>query len=127
MNSIESDDINLALPRRVLIAVDSSSASRNALAYARTILPHGGEVPLVSVAENPHTLFRTGRHIRKALDSVRDELLKDAAEALEQAEALLAHVTCASRWKRPISGSTAGSLCRRWRMQPMHGKPNCWS
>jgi hypothetical protein len=32
MNSIESDDINLALPRRVLIAVDSSTASRNALA-----------------------------------------------------------------------------------------------
>lgn len=44
----------------------------------------------MSVAENPHTLFPTGRHISKALDSVRDELLKDAAEAVEQAKALLA-------------------------------------
>jgi nucleotide-binding universal stress UspA family protein len=89
MNSIESDDFNPALPRRVLIAVDSSNASRNALAYASTILPHGGEVRLVSVGENPHTLFPTGRHINQALESVRDELMKDAAEALEQAKTLL--------------------------------------
>jgi nucleotide-binding universal stress UspA family protein len=89
MNSIGPDDINPALPRRVLIAVDSSKASRNALAYASNLLPHGGEVRLVSVAENPHTLFPTGRHVSHALDSVRDKLLEDAAEALEQAKALL--------------------------------------
>ncbi|ACC75289.1 universal stress protein [Paraburkholderia phymatum] len=90
MNPTQSDDISLALPRRVLIAVDSSTASRNALAYASSILPHGGEVRLVSVAENPHTLFPTGRHVRHALDSVRDRLLEDAAGALEQAKAFLA-------------------------------------
>jgi hypothetical protein len=39
MNPIGSDDNNPALPRRVLIAVDSSTASRNALAYASGILP----------------------------------------------------------------------------------------
>ncbi|XUW93860.1 universal stress protein (plasmid) [Burkholderia sp. M6-3] len=90
MNSIGPDDVNPALPRRVLIAVDSSKASRNALRYASHILPHGGEVRLVSVAENPHTLFPSGRHVGHTLDSVREELLKDAAAALEQAQALLA-------------------------------------
>ncbi|RZF29258.1 universal stress protein [Paraburkholderia sp. UYCP14C] len=78
------------LPRRVLIAVDSSTASRQALAYARNILPCGAEVRLVSVAENPHTLFPTGRHVAHALDLARDELLRDAAEALDRARELMA-------------------------------------
>ncbi|BCG03581.1 universal stress family protein (plasmid) [Paraburkholderia sp. PGU19] len=85
MNSPHSGDAMSTLPRKVLIAVDSSMASRQALAYARNILPYGAEVRLVSVAENPHTLFPMGRHVGQVLDQARDELLRDAAEALDQA------------------------------------------
>jgi nucleotide-binding universal stress UspA family protein len=85
MNSPHSDDVLSTLPRKILIAVDSSTASRQALAYARNFLPYGAEVRLVSVAENAHSLFPTGRYVGEALDLVRDELLRDATEALEQA------------------------------------------
>jgi nucleotide-binding universal stress UspA family protein len=90
MNSTSSGDTIPTLPRRVLIAVDSSMASQQALAYARNILPVGAEVRLVSVAENPRTLFPTGRYVGQALDLARDELLRDAAEALDQAKAWMA-------------------------------------
>ena len=90
MNSPHSGDAMSTLPRRVLIAVDSSAASRQALTYARNILPYGAEVRLVSVAENPHTLFPMGRHVGQALDLARDELLRDAAEALDQARGWMA-------------------------------------
>jgi nucleotide-binding universal stress UspA family protein len=85
MNSPLSGDAMSTLPRKVMIAVDSSMASQRALGYARNILSSGAEVRLVSVAENPRTLFPMGRHVGQALDLARDELLRDAAEALEQA------------------------------------------
>jgi nucleotide-binding universal stress UspA family protein len=90
MNLPGSDDPMSRLPRKILIAVDSSTASRNALTYARSILPIGAEVRLVSVAENPHTLFPTGRHVARVLDLARDELLRDAAEAIDRARELMA-------------------------------------
>ena len=90
MNSPESGEAMSMLPRKVLIAVDASMASQQALACARTVLPHGAEVWLVSVAENPVALFPAGRHAGRTLELARDELLRDAAEALEQARDSLA-------------------------------------
>ncbi|MGF6840943.1 nucleotide-binding universal stress UspA family protein [Paraburkholderia youngii] len=90
MNSPHSGDAISTLPRRVLIAVDSSEASRQALDYARNLLPAGCDVRLVSVAENPHKLFPTGRRVGHMLDLARDELLRDALEALDQATQSLA-------------------------------------
>ncbi|MBB5419496.1 nucleotide-binding universal stress UspA family protein [Paraburkholderia atlantica] len=90
MNSPHPVDGMSTLPRRVLIAVDSSDASRQALDYARNLLPSGCDVRLVSVAENPHTLFPTGRRVGHMLDLARDELLRDAVEALDRAKRSLA-------------------------------------
>ena len=74
-----------ALPGKVLIAVDPSPASRQAVAYARCLIAPGGTVRLVSVAENPRTLIPTGRLTESALDSARAELLSDAKNALAEA------------------------------------------
>ncbi|MGF6383540.1 universal stress protein [Paraburkholderia sp. CNPSo 3155] len=114
MNSPRSGDAMSTLPCRVLIAVDSSMASRQALTYARNILPFGAEVRLVSVAENPHTLFPTGRHVARALDLAREELLHDAAEALDRARELMSE--CDVRIEAEVidlskrGGDVAGAL-----------------
>ncbi|NRO96979.1 universal stress protein [Paraburkholderia sp. NMBU_R16] len=82
MNTSTSSSPTSTLPGKVLIAVDSSAASRQAVAYARTIVAQGGTVRLVSVAENPRTLVPTGSFVGEALGSARAELLRDAADAL---------------------------------------------
>lgn len=74
------------LPARVLVAVDASPASRQALAYARNIVAHGGNVRFVGVADNPRTLAPTGRLVGDTLERARAELLQDAADALDHAE-----------------------------------------
>lgn len=82
MNTSTSPSPMPTLPGKVLIAVDSSAASRHAVAYARNIVAQGGTVRLVSVAENPRTLVPTGSFVGEALSSARAELLRDAADAL---------------------------------------------
>lgn len=82
MNSSTSDSPTPALPRKVLVAVDPSAASRHAIAYARNIVAPGGVVRLVSVAENPRTLVPTGSLVGNALNSARAELLCDATDVL---------------------------------------------
>jgi len=74
------------LPARVLIAVDGSLASQQAIAYARNLVPTDGKVRFVSVADNPHTLVPAGRLVADALESAREELLQDAADALRNAQ-----------------------------------------
>ncbi|MCW3503901.1 universal stress protein [Burkholderia cenocepacia] len=76
-------------PRRVLIAVDGSSASAHALAYAKAFLPTNTEVHIVSVAENPRTLVPLGSKTMAFLESARDELLGDASDALSRAQAVM--------------------------------------
>lgn len=79
------------LPQRVLIAVDASPASQQALAYAQNLVPEGGRVRLVSVADNPHTIVPTGRLVGDALEAAREELLEDAADVLSRAQEAFAH------------------------------------
>ncbi|MGG1947564.1 universal stress protein [Trinickia sp. NRRL B-1857] len=78
------------LPGRVLIAVDSTVASERAIAYAKGVVAPGGRVLLVSVAENPRTLMPTGTFTGDVLKAAREELLRDANEALATARAAFA-------------------------------------
>jgi nucleotide-binding universal stress UspA family protein len=77
-------------PHRILIATDQSAASKQALDFARHIAPPGANVRIVSVAENPRTLFPTGALSTSVLDAARDELRQDAADAVNQARERLA-------------------------------------
>lgn len=90
MNAAASTDTPFALPTRVLIAVDTSVASQQALAYVQNLLRPENQVRLVSVAENPRTLVPTGGFVGATLDVARAELRRDAADALSHAKALLA-------------------------------------
>jgi len=78
------------LPDKVLIAVDSTVASERAVAYAKGLVAPGGQVLLVSVAENPRTLMPTGTFAGDMLETARDELLRDANQALTTARAAFA-------------------------------------
>jgi nucleotide-binding universal stress UspA family protein len=78
------------LPSKVLIAVDSTVASEHAIAYAKGIVAPGGQVLLVSVAENPRTLMPTGAFAGDMLEAARAELLRDANDALATARAAFA-------------------------------------
>jgi len=71
-------------PQRILIATDLSDASKQALEFARHIVPARANVRIVSVAENPRTLIPTGSLPSSVLDKARDELLRDATDAVKQ-------------------------------------------
>ncbi len=73
-------------PQRVLIAIDGSTASDHALAYARCFIPSNASVHVVSVAENPRTLVPLGSKTMAFLESARDELLRDASDLLSRAK-----------------------------------------
>ncbi|KWK31537.1 universal stress protein UspA [Burkholderia stagnalis] len=74
-----------APPGKTLIAIDGSASSQQALKYARHIVPPGGQVRIVSVADNPRTLVPIGATTAAYLDSARAELLQDATDALSRA------------------------------------------
>lgn len=86
MTASDTTSAPSVLPARVLIAVDASLASQQALAYARHLVPAGGKVRLISVADNPHTLVPMGRLVAGALEAAREELLADAVDALNRAQ-----------------------------------------
>ncbi len=90
MNAPASARPHPTLPAKVLIAVDTSSASQHAVAYARTLVAPGGRVRLVSIAENPRTLVPMGTLVAAQLDAARAELARDADEALAKARAVFA-------------------------------------
>ncbi|RQS21423.1 universal stress protein [Burkholderia sp. Bp8998] len=76
-------------PRRILIAIDGSIASSHALAYARCFVPSNASVHIVSVAENPRTLVPRGSKSMAFFESARDELLRDASDALSRAKSAM--------------------------------------
>ncbi|WP_321850804.1 universal stress protein [Burkholderia diffusa] len=76
-------------PQRVLIAIDGSTASAHALAYAKALLPSNVAVHIVSVADNPRTLVPRGSRSAAFLESARDELLRDASDALSRAQSAI--------------------------------------
>ncbi|WP_233837765.1 universal stress protein [Paraburkholderia sp. ZP32-5] len=90
MNSPVSARFASALPGKILLAVDQSVASQHAVAYASHIVAAGGIIRLVSIVENPRTLVPAGSLVRSALQAARDELLRDAHEALARAADVLA-------------------------------------
>ncbi|WP_176114709.1 universal stress protein [Burkholderia cepacia] len=75
--------------RRVLVAVDGSTASVDALAYAKAFLPSNAAVHIISVAENPRTLVPLGSKTMAFLESARVELLRDASDAVSRAKAAM--------------------------------------
>ncbi|KVL28262.1 universal stress protein UspA [Burkholderia territorii] len=72
-------------PQRVLMAIDGSAASAHALAYANALLPPNAALHIVSVADNPRTLMPRGARSAASFESARDELLRDASDALSRA------------------------------------------
>ncbi|AQH05229.1 universal stress protein UspA (plasmid) [Burkholderia sp. KK1] len=81
-----------ATPRieRILVAVDSSSASTRATAYIRYLAGTGVQVRIISVAENPRTLVPLGSFAEANLQAVREELLREARKAAAHAKESLA-------------------------------------
>ncbi|RQR86720.1 MULTISPECIES: universal stress protein [unclassified Burkholderia] len=76
--------------QRVLIAIDGSTASDQALAYARAFVPPNASVRIVSVADSPRTLVPRGSRSAAFLESARDELLRDASDVLSRARSAMA-------------------------------------
>ena len=89
MNTSTSPVQAVPASQRVLIAVDGSTASTHALAYAKAFLPSNAAVHIVSVAENPRTLVPRGSKTMAFLESARDELLRDASDALSRAQSAI--------------------------------------
>ena len=67
-------------PRRVLIALDTSPASENALRYACSFVSPGTFVRLVSVVDNPYVPLPLPDRIPLSLDSVRRDLIESGRE-----------------------------------------------
>ncbi|KWA18889.1 universal stress protein [Burkholderia territorii] len=89
MNTSASPVQAVSAPLRVLIAIDGSTASAHALAYAKAFLPSNAAVHIVSVADNPRTLVPRGSRSTAFLESARDELLRDASDALSRARSAI--------------------------------------
>ncbi|KVC23335.1 universal stress protein UspA [Burkholderia diffusa] len=89
MNTSASPVQAVSASLRVLIAIDGSTASAHALAYAKAFLPSNAAVRIVSVADNPRTLVPRGSRSTAFLESARDELLRDASDALSRARSAI--------------------------------------
>jgi nucleotide-binding universal stress UspA family protein len=74
---------------RVLLAVDGGEATVRAAEYAHVLFAGRAKLALVSVAQNPRTLFPLGATTHGFLAAARDELLADARAALQKVEALM--------------------------------------
>lgn len=90
MNASLSHPQTSPLPAKVMIAIDGSAASQHAAVYARHLVAHGGTVRLVGVAENPRALVPMGSLVGAALEAAREELSRDAEQALANARKIFA-------------------------------------
>ncbi|WP_250508411.1 MULTISPECIES: universal stress protein [unclassified Caballeronia] len=77
-------------PRRVLVSLDTSPASENALAYACKFLLPDMCVRLISVVEDPVVPLPLPERIPRSLHSVRLDLARSARDTLEHAQMVLA-------------------------------------
>ncbi|WP_321914557.1 MULTISPECIES: universal stress protein [unclassified Paraburkholderia] len=81
---------NASVPfARIMVAVDSTPASAAAIGYLRRLLHPGTTLCIVSVAENPRTLVPLGAWVGSRLEAAREELRRDAGEAIEAARSAL--------------------------------------
>ncbi|RKR38615.1 universal stress protein [Paraburkholderia sp. BL17N1] len=75
---------------RILIGVDSSPMSARLAKYVCGLVRPGVEVRIVSVAENPRALVPLGSLADAVFETIREELLRDASEAVKQAQEVFA-------------------------------------
>ena len=75
---------------RILIGVDSSPMSARVAKYVCGLVRPGMEVRIVSVAENPRALVPLGSLADAVFETIREELLRDASEAVKQAQEVFA-------------------------------------
>lgn len=74
--------------QRILLAVDDSDATVRAAGYVRALFADHARVKLLSVAQNPLSLFPRGLKTQGFIAAARDELLGDAREALDRIAAM---------------------------------------
>ncbi|MBP0590843.1 universal stress protein [Paraburkholderia sp. LEh10] len=78
--------------QRVMLAIDDSGASVRAAEYARTLFAHQAKIKLVTVAQNPRTLFPLGATTQGFLAAAREEIVADARTVLNKIEAMFAGI-----------------------------------
>lgn len=76
--------------QRVMLAVDDSEATLRAAEYTKALFAGRAKIRLVTVAQNPHTLFPLGATTQGFLAAAGDEIIGDARAALAKIEAMLA-------------------------------------
>ncbi|WP_342952521.1 universal stress protein [Paraburkholderia sp. JHI869] len=72
-----------------MVAVDSTPASGAVLQYLRRLVDPGTTVRVVSVAENPRTFVPLGNWAGSQLSAAREELRRDAGEAIQAGQSAL--------------------------------------
>lgn len=80
---------------RILVGVDSSSMSTRVAKYVCGLVRPGVEVHIVSVAENSRALVPLGLLADAVFETIREELLRDASEAVKQAKKIFADANIA--------------------------------
>lgn len=75
---------------RILISVDSSRMSARVAKYVCGLVRPGVEVRIVSVAENSRALVPLGSLADAVFETIREELLRDASEAVKLAKEVFA-------------------------------------
>jgi len=75
---------------RILIGVDSTPMSTRLAKYVCGLVSPGTEVCIVSVAENPRVLVPLGLLADAVFETIHEELLRDASEAVKQAQEVFA-------------------------------------
>lgn len=75
---------------RILIGVDPSPMSARLAKYVCGLVRPGVEVRIVSVVENPRALVPLGSLADAVFETIREEILRDASEAVKQAQEVFA-------------------------------------
>ena len=79
--------------QRVMLAIDDSEATTRAAEYAKTLFAGRATIKVVTVAQDPRTLFPLGASTQDALASARDDIVADSRAALAKIEAMFAGTT----------------------------------
>ncbi|ACC74886.1 universal stress protein [Paraburkholderia phymatum] len=85
-NPVDAEHDSVRAFQRVLLAVDGSEASLHAAQYTNALFSGRAAIAVVSVVQNPRTLFPLGATTQAFLNAARDELISDARAALQRIE-----------------------------------------
>ncbi|AUT63309.1 universal stress protein [Paraburkholderia terrae] len=78
--------------QRIMLAVDDSEATLRAAEYTKALFAGRAQIRLVTVAQNPRTLFPLGATAQGFLAAAREEIIGDARAALAKIEAIFAGI-----------------------------------